>query len=140
MMKSKKLHFENPFQSYLKCLIFCVFSSASPFLFINFSLHFPFFWNLKNKRKNKKEEVGGVGREEGRNDNYLGKDITFFHIPFLEFKVKVKTETSDTVSKIKKIHFFPKWFAMLFLKETIIFWKLIACCMLFLLWNYLFHF
>lgn len=52
--------------------------------------------------------MGGVGREEGRNDNYLGKDITFFHIPFLEFKVKVKTETSDTVSKIKKIHFFPK--------------------------------
>lgn len=78
---------------------FVFFLLPSPFLFINFSLHFPFFSNLKNKRKNKKEEVGGVGREEGRNDNYLGRDITSFHIPCLAFKVK--TETSDTVSKIK---------------------------------------
>lgn len=46
---------------------YCVFFLLlSPFFFINFCLHFPFFWNLKNTKDFKREKQVGAGGKRGR--------------------------------------------------------------------------
>ena len=57
----------------------------SPFFVIKFSLHFSFFWNLKNK-KNLKGRSGGWRRK----NNYLGREITFSIFHFLHSKSKTR--------------------------------------------------
>lgn len=39
--------------------------------------------------------------EMGKNDNSLRREVTLFHIPFFTSKVKDKSETSDTASKLQ---------------------------------------
>jgi len=51
-------------------------------------------------------------------EQLFGKRDYFFHIPFLAFKVKDKTETRDTSSNSV---LFPELFVMQFSKESTVF-------------------